>query len=105
MAERVLLDLHMLMRAPDALPGAVVAAPTGIWQYVWPRDSAFISVAFAHTGHLQEAEDILGFLARVHRTDGLFESRYLTVGSGVSDDRHLLFDGCGWAGWEESDEI
>lgn len=99
MAERALLDLHMLMRAPDALPGAVVAAPTGIWEYVWPRDSAFISVAFSHTGHLQEAEEILGFLARVQRPDGLFEARYLPDGSGVPDDRPLQFDGCGWVPW------
>lgn len=99
MAERALLDLHMLLQAPDAVPGAVVAAPTGIWQYVWPRDSAFISVAFTHTGHLKEAEEILRFLSRVQRPDGLFEARYLPDGSGVPDDRPLQFDGCGWVPW------
>ena len=99
MAERALLDLHMLMQAPDALPGAVVAAPTGIWKYVWPRDASFIAVALARTGHLEEAEEILRFFTRVQRPDGLFEARYLPDGSGVPDDRPLQFDGCGWVPW------
>lgn len=99
MAERALLDLHMLMQAPDALPGAVVAAPTGIWQYVWPRDSSFIAVALAQTGHVDEAEEILRFLSRMQRPDGLFEARYLPDGSGVPDERPLQFDGCGWVPW------
>src|SRR5699024_899566 len=99
MAERALLDLHMLMQAPDALPGAVVAAPTGIWKYVWPRDASFIAVALARTGHLEEAEEILRFFTRVQRPDGLFEARYLPDGSGVPDGRPLQFDGCGWVPW------
>src|SRR5690625_21460 len=99
MAERALLDLHMLMQAPDALPGAVVAAPTGIWKYVWPRDASFIAVALARTGHLEEAEEILRFFTRVQRPDGLFEARYLPDGSGVPDDRPLQFAGCGWVPW------
>lgn len=99
MAERALLDLHMLMQAPDALPGAIVAAPTGIWQYVWPRDSSFMAVALAQTGHVAEAEEILRFLTKMQRPDGLFEARYLPDGSGVPDGRPLQFDGCGWVPW------
>ena len=99
MAERALLDLHMLLQVPNALPGAIVAAPTGIWQYVWPRDSAFMVVALAQTGHQEEAVAILRFLAQMQRPDGLFEARYLPDGSGVPDDRPLQFDGCGWVPW------
>lgn len=99
MAERALLDLHMLLRAPEALPGAIVAAPTDIWRYVWPRDSSFIAVALAQTGHADDAERILRFLSSMQRPDGLFEARYLPDGSGVPDERPVQFDGCGWVPW------
>src|SRR5699024_4028490 len=39
MATQALLDLQMLMSVPGSKRGAAVAAPHGIWQYVWPRDS------------------------------------------------------------------
>lgn len=99
MAERALLDLHMLLQFPGAEPGAVVAAPAAIWQYVWPRDASFIAAALARTGHTDEAEDILRFLSKMQRPDGLFEARYLPDGSGVPDGRPLQFDGCGWVPW------
>jgi len=99
MATQALLDLQMLMSVPGSKRGAAVAAPHGIWQYVWPRDSSFMAVALARTGHGDDARDILRFLRSVQRPDGQFEARYLPDASGVPDDRLLQMDGCGWTSW------
>jgi GH15 family glucan-1,4-alpha-glucosidase len=90
-----LLDLHVLTQTY----GVPVAGWTGPWRYVWPRDAAFAAVAFARTGHVDDAERVLAFLGRVQPASGVFQARYLPDGSGVPDDRGTQLDGAGWALW------
>ena len=95
MSRTALLDLHQLCRPS----GAVVAGAGGSWDYAWPRDTAFVAVALARTGHQSEALQALRFLQRVQLADGGFEARYLLDGSGPPDDRARQSDGAGWALW------
>ncbi|GAB2590422.1 glycoside hydrolase family 15 protein [Microlunatus antarcticus] len=90
-----LLDLHVLTQTY----GVPVAGWTGAWRYVWPRDAAFAAVAFARTGHGDDAGRVLDFLGRVQPGSGVFQARYLPDGSGVPDDRGTQLDGVGWALW------
>ncbi len=92
---RALLDLHALQQ-PD---GAVLAGPSGIWAYSWPRDTAFAAAAYAVSGHPRDAARALAFLARVQLADGGFEARYRPDGSGPPDDRPRQADGAGWVLW------
>ncbi|WP_053370228.1 hypothetical protein [Cellulosimicrobium cellulans] len=95
LGEAALLDL----RALTLDDGAALAAASPKWRYVWPRDASFTAAAFARTGHVDDARDVLGFLARVQEDDGSFHARYLPDGSGVPDDRGLQSDGVGWVLW------
>lgn len=95
LARAALLDLHSLTVAD----GVVVAGWSDRWRYVWPRDSAFVAVALARTGHVTDALALLDFLARVQEPDGSFEARYLPDGSGPPDARGVQTDGTGWAMW------
>jgi glucoamylase len=96
MAERALLDLHLLVR-PN---GAVAAGWHSIWKYSWPRDSSWVAVALADTGHGADALRVLEFLRRVQRTDGMWDARYLLNGSGpVNDGRPAELDAVGWVPW------
>lgn len=91
-----LLDLHTLVLDD----GAAVAAWSPYWRYVWPRDSSFVAVALARTGHVEDALEILDFLAAVQEPDGSFQARYLPDGSGgTPDDRGEQTDGTGWVLW------
>ena len=90
-----MLDLHVLTQT-YSVP---VAGWTGPWRYVWPRDAAFAAVAFARTGHADDADRVLDFLGRVQPGSGVFQARYLPDGSGVPDDRGTQLDGSGWALW------
>jgi glucoamylase len=90
-----LLDLLVLTDRT----GATVAGWTDRWRYVWPRDAAFAAVAFARTGHREEALKNLRFLQSVQAPDGSFHARYRADGSGTPDDRGLQEDGPGWALW------
>ena len=96
MAEVALADLRELVR-PN---GAVLAGAADRWGYVWPRDSAFVAVALAETGHPEEAARVLGFLDTLplDREDG-YEARYHLDGAGPPDDRERQLDGCGWVLW------
>ncbi|GAA2745604.1 hypothetical protein GCM10009868_27700 [Terrabacter aerolatus] len=94
-AAQALRDLHALTLAN----GAVAAGPDGPWAYAWPRDSAFVAVAFAETGHLADARRVLGFMGRVQLPDGGFEARYRLDGSGPPDGRPRQTDGAGWVLW------
>jgi len=94
-AAQALQDLHALT-GPN---GAVAAGPDAPWAYAWPRDSAFVAVAYAETGHVADAERVLGFLARVQRPDGGFEPRYRLDRTGPPDDRPRQSDGAGWVLW------
>ncbi len=90
-----LLDLHVLTRN-----GASVAGATVPWSYVWPRDASAAAVAFARTGHLDDARAVLRFLRDVQTEGGTFDARYLADGSGrVPDGRGVQLDGDGWALW------
>lgn len=95
MTSTALLDLKLLMidgRAP-------IAAWSGPWRYVWPRDSSFAAVAFARTGHLAEADQILDVLQQVQAADGTFQARYLPGQTQPPDDRGVQLDGTGWSLW------
>ena len=89
-----LLDLHVLSTG-----GGTLAAMNPNWRYVWPRDSSFAAVAFASSGHLDDATAVLGYLQVVQASDGSFEARYLPDGSGPPDGRLAQTDGTGWALW------
>ena len=96
MAVRALLDLHLLAR-PN---GAVAAGWHSMWKYSWPRDSSWVAVALADTGHGADALRILEFLGRVQRPDGTWDARYLLDGSGpVDDGRPAELDAVGWVPW------
>jgi GH15 family glucan-1,4-alpha-glucosidase len=95
MVRQGLLDL----RALTADNGAVAAGPATRWNYAWPRDSAFAAVALARTGHPDDADRVLHFLADVQLDDGGFEARYLLDGAGTPDGRRRQDDGAGWTLW------
>lgn len=91
-----LLDLRALTRDD----GAVIAAHSPRWRYVWPRDASFAAAAFAVTRHTDDARRVLLHLQDLHRASGTFEARYLPDGSGrVPDDRRAQSDGAGWVLW------
>lgn len=94
-AERALLDLRML-----TLPnGASTASWYGAWNYMWPRDGAFTAAAFAVTGHGDDAQRVLYFLARAQDHGGLWAARYRPDGTAVADGRQVQLDSLGWVLW------
>ena len=94
-ASRALLDLRML-----TLPnGASTASWYGAWNYMWPRDGAFAAAAFAVTGHGDEAQRVLYFLARAQDHGGLWAARYRPDGTAVADGRSVQHDSLGWVLW------
>jgi GH15 family glucan-1,4-alpha-glucosidase len=95
MASRALLDLRLSVR-PN---GAVVAGWHSDWEYAWPRDSSWVAVALARTGHSQQALQILRFLARVQGRDGIWAARYHRTGAPVRDGRPAELDSTGWVPW------
>jgi glucoamylase len=96
MATRALLDLRLLTR-PD---GAVVAAWHSQWRFAWPRDSSWVAVALADTGHTAEAFGVLRFLQRMQLPDGTWAARYWPDGAGpVRDGRPAELDATGWVPW------
>lgn len=95
MVRDAMLDLSVL-RSTYGVP---VAGWTPQWRYVWPRDSSMVAVAFARTGHSDEAAQILDFLAKVQGDDGPFQARYRPDGSGPPDGRGVQLDGLGWVLW------
>jgi GH15 family glucan-1,4-alpha-glucosidase len=95
MVRSAILDLHRLS-SPD---GAMAAGPAGKWAYDWPRDTAFVAVALARSGHRDDALAMLGWLGARQRPDGLLEARYRLDGSGVPDARPAQADGPGWVLW------
>ncbi len=96
MAARALLDLHLSTRAN----GAVVAGWHGRWEYDWPRDSSWVAVAFAVTGHGSDGLRVLRFLRTVQLRNGTWAARYRLDGRGpVRDGRPVELDADGWVPW------
>jgi glucoamylase len=95
LATTALSDLYSL----TLRNGGVIASLPPNWHYVWPRDSAFAAVAFARTGHVDDAVRALRYLQAVQAADGGFQARYLTDGAGPPDARGLQEDDPGWALW------
>lgn len=97
--EDMAVDALLDVRALTLDDGAVVAGWSPNWRYAWPRDNAFVAVALARTGHVDDALLVVGFLQQVQEPDGSFEARYLPDGSGPPDDRGTQTDATGWALW------
>ena len=96
MAQRALLDLHLSTR-PD---GAVVAGWYPGWDDAWPRDSSWVAVALAVSGHGADAHRVLAFLQREQNRDGTWAARYQPDGGGpVRDGRPVELDAAGWVPW------
>ncbi|MFJ4776108.1 hypothetical protein [Streptomyces sp. NPDC088762] len=93
--QRALLSMRALLK-PN---GAFAAGWSPAWEYSWPRDGAFAAVAFAVTGHDEEAYRILDYDARTQRADGTWEARTKLDGSGPPDGRKWQLDGNGWVPW------
>ncbi|MCX4781713.1 hypothetical protein [Streptomyces sp. NBC_01264] len=94
-ARRSLLSMRALLQ-PN---GASAAAWSPAWQNSWPRDGAFVSAAFAATGHEEEAYRILQYDARTQRADGTWDARTKLDGSGPPDGRAWQLDANGWVPW------
>ncbi|MFI0203758.1 MULTISPECIES: hypothetical protein [Streptomyces] len=94
-SQRALLSMRALLKPG----GAFAAAWAPAWEYSWPRDGAFAAVAFAATGHDEEAYRILRYDARTQRADGTWEARTLLDGSGPPDGRKWQLDANGWVPW------
>ncbi|GAA1991968.1 hypothetical protein GCM10009799_17320 [Nocardiopsis rhodophaea] len=96
MARTALIDIRALLY-PN---GAMVAAASPYWRYVWPRDAAFCAVALALSGRRGDALRVLRYVAAMREADGTWQARYLPDGSGeVPDDRGTQLDGIGWTLW------
>jgi GH15 family glucan-1,4-alpha-glucosidase len=96
LATRALLDLRLSTR-PD---GAVIAGWHNRWEYSWPRDSSWVAVAFAATGHAGDSLRILRFLQQTQLPSGTWAARYQPDGSGpVDDGRPAELDANGWVPW------
>ena len=63
MAARALLDLRLAVRPDGAVLAGWNAGPG--YEYAWPRDSSWVAVALADTGHPAMAYRILRFLQRM----------------------------------------
>ncbi|HYY17371.1 MAG TPA: glycoside hydrolase family 15, partial [Streptosporangiaceae bacterium] len=96
LATRALLDLRLSTR-PD---GAVIAGWHNRWEYSWPRDSSWVAVALAVTGHAGDSLPILRFLQQTQLNSGTWAARYWPDGSGpVDDGRPAELDANGWVPW------
>ncbi len=95
MATGALLDLHAAVQ-PD---GAVIAGWQPGWEYSWPRDSSWVAVALAQTGHRADAFRILRFLQRAQLPGGRWAARYWPDGAPVADGRPSELDADGWVPW------
>jgi hypothetical protein len=96
MSRRALLDLDLLVL--DS--GAAAAGWNPNWRYVWPRDAAYVAVAFTLTGREDAALAVLQHVQTLQEDDGTWQARYLPDGSGeVPDDRGPQADGLGWMLW------
>lgn len=84
--ERSLLTLDVLT---DADTGAVIAGPetdpdfeqSGGYDFVWPRDMGFVTLALLAAGREEPAKAAVRWLARAQGLDGLWAQRHWTDGT------------------------
>lgn len=104
-ASRALLSIRLLTQANGA---AAAGWGRRSFQYAWPRDSSFVAVAFAATGHSAEAYSILKYNAETlsapswpgqTRPPGTWNARTLLDGSRPPDSRPWQLDANGWVPW------
>ncbi|HEY0690550.1 MAG TPA: glucoamylase [Kribbella sp.] len=96
LVRQALADLDAL-----TLPtGAALAGWNGPWRFVWPRDASFVAAARCSVGQYAEADQVLGFLNKIHPVSGRWAARYLAdSGSVPQDGRGAQLDGSGWILW------
>jgi glucoamylase len=100
LATRALLDLRLSVRPNGAVVAGFYGNSQVSWEYTWPRDSSWVAVALADTGHGAQALSILRFLQRMQPASGVWAARYYPDGSGkVNDGRPDELDGAGWVPW------
>ncbi|SJZ58526.1 hypothetical protein SAMN02745673_00833 [Marinactinospora thermotolerans DSM 45154] len=96
MARTAFVDIRALLY-PN---GALVAAASPYWHYVWPRDAGFCAVALCLGGRHGDALRALRYVCGLQEPDGTWQARYLPDGSGrVPDRRGTQLDGIGWTLW------
>ncbi|GMA30349.1 glycoside hydrolase family 15 [Litorihabitans aurantiacus] len=105
LARAAMLDLYVATHTPDGAVHPPLAAPTGAWRYVWPRDAAFVAVALARTGHAGDAVQVLEFFGDVPVTPTGYHARYRPDGSPVGDGRSAQLDGAGWLLWASGEVV
>lgn len=106
MTVAALRDMRILTAPAGSPAGAVLAGASPAWQFFWPRDASFVAVAYARSGHQDEALATLLLLQDLQEPDGSMQARYLPDQSGaVPDDRLPQEDGPGWALWAARDLI
>lgn len=92
-------SLMVLKLLQDNETGAVAGGARSFWSYCWPRDGVFTAAAFDLAGYYPEAEALYHLLARIQRPDGLWEARYNTDGTPVTDGRATQIDTAGYFPW------
>lgn len=100
MARSALLDLRVMLRPG----GALLEAWARGHDAVVTRTAAFGAAALAATGHVDDALDVLTFLARVQQPDGTFFDSYQAdqVSSGTPEQvtgRQDRPENAGWVLW------
>jgi hypothetical protein len=89
MYERSLLALRALT---DRRTGAVAAGLRDGWAYIWPRDAASVSLAFAAAGYRDEARKVAAFLSGL---DLKAAARFDGSGTAI-EGREAQGDAWGW---------
>lgn len=85
-------SLLVLRALTDRRTGAVAAGARDGWAYVWPRDAAAATIAFASAGYRGEARRVAGFLRRL---DLAAAARFHGTGAPVPG-RAAQGDAAGW---------
>ena len=102
MAEQALTD-NLALTQPN---GAILAAGSPYYAFVWPRDTAFNAVAYAVYGYDDEAIAALEYVLACADPSGLMQARYMPHTPGeVPDERGYQHDGLGFILWAIAEVI
>ena len=89
-ADQKIIDVYrralIVMKQSTCDNGAILAAPTKYnppYKFTWPRDGAFISLAYMKNGYMEEAKNFFDFMAGVQKPDGGWCINY------YADKRHF----------------